>query len=261
MKPLHKLRSLIFLASLSLSAPVFAADPAPPKPAEEKAPAPEKALDEAVKKLQLPGVTINPEGRYVDVDATICLEEGALEVIACTKGSKEHESIVVIDGRPSHIHAALLLLGAKNGTPAMRRPVDKEMTRWIDTPAQGDEIKVSLVWKKEDGTTEERSISDFLERSEFSDIPEEEKKNKEKFPDTFLFAGSHLGDPAETPRKYLADFSGHVITISTFGDELLCLPDFHGQENHALAWQINSTHLPKLNSKVALRLRVVKPKP
>jgi hypothetical protein len=247
-------RLALILSSIAIS---NAADPAPEKAVEK---APEKAPETAPQNFKLPGIEINAAERFVDVASTICLEQGALEVIACTKGSKEHESIVLVDARPVHIHTALLLVGAKNGNPAMRRAVDKEMTRWVDIPAKGDPIYVSLVWKKEDGTTVERPISDFLERSEFSDIPAEEKE-KEKFPDTFLFAGSHLGDPAEKPRKYLAELSGHVISISTFGDELLCLPDFHGQANEALAWQINSTHLPKLNSKVTLRLRTVKPKP
>ena len=253
--PLAKFLRLALI--LSGSALALAADPAAEKTAEK---APEKAPEAAAPALKLPGIEINAKERFVDVAGTICLEEGALEVIACTKDTKEHEAIVLVEARPAHIHAALLLVGAKNGNPAMRRAVDKEMTRWVDIPAKGDPIYVSLVWKKEDGTTVERPISDFLERSEFSDIPAEEKA-KEKFPEAFLFAGSHLGDPAEKPRKYLAELSGHVISISTFGDELLCLPDFVGQENHALAWQINSTHLPKLNSKVTLRLRTVKPKP
>jgi hypothetical protein len=257
--PLAKFFRLALILS-SITVPLTA------EPAQEKAPetaaekAPEKSPETALQAIKLPGIEINAVERFVDVTGTICLDEGALEVIACTKGTKEHEAIVLVEASPVHIHAALLLVGAKNGNPAMRRAVDKEMTRWVDIPAKGDPIYVSLVWKKEDGTTVERPISDFLERSEFSDIPAEEKA-KEKFPDTFLFAGSHLGDPAEKPRKYLAELSGHVISISTFGDELLCLPDFHGQENHALAWQINSTHLPKLNSKVTLRLRTVKPKP
>jgi hypothetical protein len=71
----------------------------------------------------------------------------------------------------------------------------------------------------------------------------------------FLFAGSHLRDNGKGPRQYLADLSGHVISIVTFGDELLCLPGVQSHANGALMWQVDSTHLPKVGTKVTLRLR------
>ena len=242
---------------------MHAAEPAPaPKTetaTEETAPA--EALTEALKKLQLPGIVINPKERFVDVQATVCLDDGSLELIACTKDTKEHESIIMVEASPVHIHTALLLLGAKNGTPAMRRPLNEELTRWQDVPPSGDPIDVFLVWKNEKGEEIERPISDFIMRSEEEQITPEPDKDKEKFPHTFLFAGSQLSDPSDTPRKYAADYSGHVISISAFGDEVLCLSEVYSQENGSLQWQIDSTHLPKLHSKVSLRLRVKKIQP
>ena len=64
----------------------------------------------------------------VDLEATVCLDEGFLELVACTQGSKEHESIVAVAGRPLHIHTALLLLNANNGNPAMRKLVGDNRT-------------------------------------------------------------------------------------------------------------------------------------
>lgn len=58
---------------------------------------------------------------------------------------------------------------------------------------------------------------------------------------------------------YLADESGSVISIATFGDELLCLEGMHGQANDALLWQVNPDRLPPVGTKVTLRLRVRKP--
>ena len=100
------------------------------------------AAEPARKNLELPGLVINFQKRCVDIEATICLDEGMLELIACVKGSKEHESIVAIEARPMHIHTALLLLGANNGTPAMSRPADEQKTRWIHIPPQGDPVNV-----------------------------------------------------------------------------------------------------------------------
>lgn len=210
------------------------------------------------REFKLPGLEINTTERCLDVDAVICLVEGTLELIACTKGSKEHESIIAVEALPIHIHAALLLLGAKNGNPAMRHAINKEQTRWVDVPPKGDPIEVSLVWKDAKGVVIERPISDFIGRREKDDAAGAAVQKKEKFPSTFLFAGSLLGDASEKPRRYFAQESGNVISISTFGDEVLCLPDVFSHENGALDWQIDSTHLPKLHSKVTLRLRVKK---
>jgi hypothetical protein len=46
-----------------------------------------------------------------------------------------------------------------------------------------------------------------------------------------------------------------VISISTFGDELLCLPGIYTEANDALMWQANPDKLPKVGTKVTLRLR------
>ncbi len=247
-----------------------AAEPAA-KPAPKAEPA--SGLEAALEKLKLPGVKINLKERCVDVDGSICLDQGALELIACTKNSKEHESIVTIDAKAKHIHAALLLLGAKPGNPAMQKPVDKERTRWIHIPPQGGPVDVFLVFKDKAGKMVERPINDFIEAYEDAhgggggapgggeETPGEGENAK--FPThTLVFAGSILHGKEKGPRKYLADQSGNVISLATFGDELLCLPGIYAHAAGALEWQINPTHLPEVDSKVILRLRPqTSPKP
>lgn len=214
------------------------------------------------KAIQLPGIKIYPERRIVDVTAQVSLTEGLLELVACTKGTKEHESIVRINALPLHVHTALLLVGARNGTPAMRKPINEEQTRWMHVRPSGDPIAVSLVIQDANGNEVERPIAEFIMRSEGdpympdlgyeSDEPEAEKA---LFPSVFTFTGSHLIDQKDGGKQYLADQSGHVITISTFGDELLGLPDVQSRENGELVWEVDPTHLPPLDTEVKLRLR------
>lgn len=227
---------------------------------------PVATLAQALQALKLPGVVINPERRCVDIEASICLNQGALELIACTKDTKEHESIIVVAARPLHIHTALLLIGARNGNPAMRRAINEEQTRWVDLPPRGDLIEVLLEFKDSEGKLVERPISDFITRGdEYGDVPGASPRPDApdapaaRFPDTFIFAGSQLLGDGKTPRQYLAELSGNVISIATFGDELLCLPDVQSHENGALMWQVDSTHLPAVGSKITLRLRLKKP--
>jgi hypothetical protein len=203
-----------------------------------------------------PGITINSKERFVDVQAVVCLAEGYLEVIACAKDSREHESIVMVEAKPSHIHAALLLISARPGNPAMRKPINEEGTRWVDIPPRGQEVKATLLVPDAKGVATERPINDFVaptkDESGLPEVPGEPKK----FPDSFLFAGSYTHQEGDA-KTYLADVNGNVISISTFGDEVLCLSGHHGQENHALSWQIKPDSLPEIGTKVTLRLRPV----
>lgn len=205
--------------------------------------------------LKLPGLTVNVAERYVDIEAIVCLDKGPLELVACTKGTKEHESIVAVEAAPMHIHTALLVVGATNGHPAMRRPREPEGTGWIDIPPSGDPVGVSLVFKDADGQLVEHAISEFVAMSDFA--PGGRDGGEEAvFPKTFLFAGSHLHENGDGPRTYLADESGNVISIATFGDELLCMDGMHAHANDALMWHVNPKNLPPVGAKVTLRLRV-----
>ena len=222
-----------------------------PLSAEETAPPAD--LAEKIRAI-FPGITIDAKDRRVDVEAVICLTEGFLEVVACSKNTKEHESLVAVEAKPSHMHAALLLIGAKNGNPAMSKPLDKEGNRWQHFPPRGQPIKVSLVIPKEGGGTEEKPIGDFVTTREDESGLGEAAHGKGKFPEVFLFTGSQFEGEGKD-RIYLADSSGHVASISTFGDELLALAGIHGQDNEALDWQVNPETVPELGTKVILRLR------
>jgi len=211
---------------------------------------------EALRKLELPGIKLNLEERSVDVDAEVCLHDGLLELIACTKDSKEHESIVTLNARPMHIHTALLLLGARPGSPAMQRNETGGRIRWIPVPPSGERIGVSLVFPDTKGKLKEYPISKFVSPVYFEEFNASlSEKKVESFPSSFIFAGSHLVEDGPGPRKYICEYSGNVISVSTFGDELLCLPGVHGHQNGGLSWQVNSESLPKIGEKVILRLR------
>jgi len=251
-------RALIIFALVVFANPGWGAEPDQAGQSVADKAGTNPALEAALEKLNLPGIAINLKERCVDVDASICLDKGMLELIACTKNSKEHESIVVVQAKAMHIHAALLLLGARPGNPAMQKPPEAENGRWIDIPPRGGAVDVLLVFKNKEGRMTEHPIGDFISRSSAaSGDPREAGDGKVmRFPtDTFLFAGSQLVGDGSGPRQYLCDQSGDVISIVTFGDELLCLPDVHSNQNDSLIWEINPTALPAVGTKVTLRLR------
>lgn len=220
----------------------------------------------AAEKVELPGITIDAKNKRIDVDATVCLDEGLLEVVACTADSREHESIVLVKASPTHIHAALLLIGATNGHPAMTKPTNPEKTEFVHLPPRGDAVAVSLMIPDKEGKLTERPISDFVKPYDHEGpASPDEAAEDEDGPDpaevfeTFVFAGSHVIENGKGEKFYLAEQSGNVISISTFGDEVLCLPSFYSTDNAHLSWQVNNKHLPKVGTKVKLRLTLLEP--
>jgi hypothetical protein len=270
--------SLIFktavfaIAWSSLATPVRAEQPAKQpelaeKKVEEKAKEPEVKLSKNREERVMPGMKILVKKGYVDIDAKVCLTDGMLELIACTKDSKEHEALISIEPKAAHIHAALLLVGAQAGNPAMRKEVETpDGPRWFDVEPRGQEVDVYLVFANKAGVMEEHPIKKFLIKGREHLIPgdEEEETEQQKaaraFPThTFLFVGSHVFKDGESDPIYLADESGNVISLATFGDEVLALPGVHGHDNEGLVWAVDPTHLPELDTKVILRLKPKKP--
>ena len=138
--------------------------------------------------LKLPGISLNPVDRFIDINATVCLNHGLLELVACTKNTKEHESIVVLNARPIHIHAALLLLKAKPGRPAMQKVIDNENLRWIPVTPTGEQVEVSLVFQNNKGKLEEFPISTFVSPTKLNEFEGFEVDEKiQPFSENFSF--------------------------------------------------------------------------
>jgi len=218
-------------------------------PAEN--PKPKQAVDpiaQAIKQVneQDNGITINKEDSYVDVKATVCLRRGDfLEMFACTKDTREHESILVIDAMPSKIHLGLLLLGLEPG-----KPLSYDMK--LDPPklvlATGPKVGVFIVIKLDD-----------IEREIPANRWVQDNKTKEMMQgNTWLFAGSQFAEFQDKP-VYQADLNGSAISLVNFGDDLLTLPNkmTDANDSHSKVWAPRTKAIPKVGTKVTLRLRPV----
>ena len=84
-------------------------------------------------------VWLDTKRKAVVVDGQVCLREGRLEMFACSKGTKEHESIVAPNCQAQEVHAGLLAAGAKPGTPVSFNPEYKAAT--------GQIVDVYVLWK------------------------------------------------------------------------------------------------------------------
>ena len=197
-------------------------------------------------------ITVDLASRTVMIDAIVCLDVGWLEQVLCGAGSREHESLVVTEAKPQHIHAALLMVDFTSGKPGEWHYSDDGVTV---TQPSGDEIIVEVQYIKEDGSITTHSIRKWIR----------DHKHEKEFPkDNWVFAGSQLRQPTErmkergmTSEIYVADFSGSIIGLVTFGDEVIGFPEVLPDEVAAAPpeWEVNTDTIPPLGTKVKVILR------
>lgn len=139
----------LFAFALLCSQPLTAADPSKEK-ATSTADAKSKDKDGPVALNKQNTVLLDLPGKKLLLKTHVCLQEGVLEMLLCKKQTKEHESILSIESPATAIHAGLLAIGAKVGTPVKFTPKFQ--------PPQGQKLKLVLVWKDKDGK-EQREVA------------------------------------------------------------------------------------------------------
>jgi hypothetical protein len=209
--------------------------PAAEKPAEER-PAVEKTPEGLVRFSPKHDVWIDTKRKAVVIDGKICMSEGVLEMFACPKGTKEHESIVAVNCLPEHVHACLLAVGAKQGTPVKFEPEYK--------PCTGDVIDIFVLWKEADGTAKEVKAQDFIRHA----------KDGTPMKHDWVFAGSGFYKDEQTGRLHYQANGGDFICVSNFPTATLDLPIESTQANGGLLFELNKGTVPPKGTAVRLIL-------
>lgn len=225
----------VLLLSACAPPPAARSDDAADRPAERVAR--EQRVDVA------PGIRAFPARREVEIDAVTCLDAGWLEQVACGPRSREHESLVVVEARPSDIHAALLLVGLEAGSPGWWR---YENDDYRFEPPTGDEIAVSVRYPGPGGAAITDPIRNWIR----------DHHGRHAFPAApWIFAGSRF-ETDETGEHYVADDSGSVVGLVTFGDEVVGFSTVIADAAavHAPEWEVDSDAVPEPGTEVVLIL-------
>jgi hypothetical protein len=183
---------------------------------------------------------VQGEQRRVVVSAAVVLREGQLEGLLCRKNTKEHEYILAADVDARKIHAALLVAGAKPGSPVTFQPKF--------APACGTPIKIRLQYTK-DGKTVTVPAQQWIR----------DVKTKKDLDSDWVFAGSRLlPDPDDTtkPPYYLAN-QGDVICLCNMDDAMLDLPIPSPKALADRNYEANVDRIPPLETKVDVIFEVV----
>ncbi len=102
-----------------------------------------KAANDLVPLNKQKTVLLDLEGKRLLLMTKVCLQEGVLEMLCCKTQTKEHESILAIDSQATAIHAGLLAIGAKVGSPVRYTPKYQ--------PPRGQKLDIYLQWKDQQG--------------------------------------------------------------------------------------------------------------
>lgn len=181
-------------------------------------------------------IWLDTKRKAVVIDGEVCLREGQLEMFACPKGTKEHESIVSLNCLAEEAHAGLLAAGAKPGTAVKFDPKY--------SPATGDIIDVYILWKDADGKSQQVRAQDWIKHA----------KTGKAMDYDWVFAGSGFWKDEETGKQHYQANGGDFICVSNFPTATLDLPVESSQANSDLLFTAFTERIPPRGTKVRLVL-------
>jgi hypothetical protein len=206
-----------------------------------------------------PRVRVDRASRTVEFEALAVLDTGFLEQFVCTEGTREHESLFVFEGRASSVHAALLAAGFASGSPGRwieveEAPADAkapvEHTRFKSEPPTGSALRLSVRLPNGD----ERPLEWFIRLAPIGEGVARDARARWDF----VFAGSRFRVDRRTgAERYLADGSGSLVGLVTFGDETIAprevIPD--QAEVESPMWEVWTERMPPLGTRVTVVVR------
>ncbi len=199
-----------------------------------------------------PHLRIDLNARVIEIEGVCAINSGWLEQIVCTVETRTHESLVATQAKPSHLHAALLLIGLEPGKPGWWKvdPDDPEGRKWIVQPPAGSHVSITFEWKDGEGVLRRAAAREWVRDFHTHNLLPE---------GPWIFGGSMMKPDYTGVMTYVADRTGSIAGLVTFGDELLgwceVLPD---QESvMAPEWEANTPAMPETGTRVVVRLRAM----
>jgi len=192
------------------------------------------------------GVRIRVYPPTVEVESVRCLDVGYLEQIACMPGTREHEALVVVEVKASHVHAAMLMAGFEPGAPGQW--IYDEADKTIEVrPPHGAKLRITMRYEL-DGKVKETQVGswirDHLGEATFPDKP-------------WVFAGSLFAPNPEfmgPGEHYVADETGSLIGLVTFGDETIGFSTVIADQTDVqpAEWEVDDRAAPPVGTKVTI---------
>jgi hypothetical protein len=201
---------------------------AAPEPIMAAAQAP-SALEWKDGTAQLGHVEVDSRNREVRVPGWVNMTEGAIELLACGRGGKTHESVFVLDVNPLDLQAGLLLLGLQPGTPP---------TGLGEGMPTGTEVDLRVEWEG-DGRRHEAPAGAFVYNYETKSVMSNV---------SWVYTGSVIEDGMF---KALAEES----LIVTYWDPWAIINVGHPTGSNDEIWAVNRAIVPPLNTPITMHIK------
>ncbi|MBU1694095.1 MAG: hypothetical protein KJ726_03560 [Verrucomicrobia bacterium] len=177
----------------------------------------------------LGSVRVDPKTRTVLATGWVNQVAGAIELLACGKGGKTHESVFVLDINPLDLQTGLLLLGLEPGTPP---------TGLGQGSPGGPELEIRVDWEVKGKTRTlpaERFVRNVATKKPLPAVP-------------WLFTGSLIEDGEF---KALAEES----LVATYWDPwaIINIGTACGMDDEIL--YVNTRAVPPLNTPITMRFQ------
>lgn len=214
-----------------------ARDPRPP--VQEALSEADRALHELLASL---GVEYVPSAGRIDVSGWVNMQRGLVEVFACTPEGKTHESVVVLDCVPSGVHAGLLALRLRPGTPV------ELGTEGEYRPPTGDPVEIRVRWTDAGGEAHSARAEDWIW----------DEKDARSMPHcAWIFAGSFLQPSASDPSggTYAANLVKSIVT--TYHDATSVLENPFAEGADDTVYYANERAVPPVGTPVTVSFRPV----
>jgi hypothetical protein len=172
--------------------------------------------------------------------------------VACAPATREHESLMVVKAKPSNVHAALLMAGFEPGKPG-RWTYENNKFGAIDPT--GQRIGLFVRYADKSGAVREHEVGKWMRGQSTRDRPGKPFPNEH-----WVFAGSAFArnTPDMGPGEhYVADMTGSVIGLVTFGDETIGFSKVLADQEAVQepAWEADTEAMPEVGTPVTIIIR------
>lgn len=203
-----------------------------PSPAEEgRAGSPKTVAESTSNRSRLfsDGIWIDWSDRQVALEAKVVLRKGSLELLACSPNTREHESILVVLGRPRDIYHAMGLIGLEPGSPIR---FDSQKRHLL--PPTGESLLLRIRYEQ-DGKVRTVPASAWLRHP----------ASKKPIDDVaWVFAGSH----STSDGRFAGDAEGTIVALVDFPAALIAVGGLHTSDNDALWLEAGTEAIPPVGT-------------
>lgn len=225
----------------------------PPPPAATSS---QESSSAATWSTPFPHVAVNRSTRQVRLSGFVPIDAHSdktprvyLEVLVCSRNTKEHEALVVTDAKPSHVHAAMLMVGLVPGSPGAWQWAEGTTKPQALLP-QGPRVRVTV----RPAGGESVDIREWVvQRDGATRLPANEH---------LVFAGSifrTLGAPGEAKEMYGADADGTIVGLTAFGTETIAWSGMYHHDTavEQPAWIADAAKVPDYGTDVEVLIEGV----